>query len=62
MCKSDIQIAQEANMEKITKIADKIGLKDDEIELYGNYKCKISKSTHLWSNKILNMACHKQFK
>ena len=42
MCKSDIQIAQEANMEKITKIADKIGLKDDEIELYGNYKCKIS--------------------
>lgn len=40
--KSDIQIAQEAKMEPIVKIAEKIGLKDDDIELYGKYKCKIS--------------------
>lgn len=40
--KSDIQIAQEAKMEPIMKVAEKIGLKEDDIELYGKYKCKIS--------------------
>jgi formate--tetrahydrofolate ligase len=40
--KSDIQIAQEAKMEKITEIAKKINLSEDDIELYGKYKCKIS--------------------
>lgn len=40
--KSDIQIAQEAKMEPIVKIAEKLNLHDDDIELYGKYKCKIS--------------------
>ena len=40
--KSDIQIAQEAKMEPIVKIAEKINLSEDDIELYGKYKCKIS--------------------
>lgn len=40
--KSDIQIAQEANMEPIVKIAEKLNLGEDDIELYGKYKCKIS--------------------
>lgn len=40
--KSDIQIAQEAKMESIIKIAEKINLSEDDIELYGKYKCKIS--------------------
>ncbi|MGL5615852.1 MAG: formate--tetrahydrofolate ligase [Sarcina sp.] len=40
--KSDIQIAQEAKMEPIINIAEKLGLKDDDIELYGKYKCKIA--------------------
>lgn len=40
--KSDIQIAQEAKMEPIVKIAEKINLTEDDIELYGKYKCKIS--------------------
>ena len=39
---SDIKIAQQANMEHITKIADKLNLSEDDIELYGKYKCKIS--------------------
>ena len=39
--KSDIQIAQEAKMEPIVKIAQKINLSEDDIELYGKYKCKI---------------------
>lgn len=40
--KSDIQIAQESKMKKITEIAEMIGLTEDDIELYGKYKCKIS--------------------
>ncbi len=40
--KSDIQIAQEAKMEPIIKIAEKLNLGEDDIELYGKYKCKIS--------------------
>ncbi|ATD53885.1 formate--tetrahydrofolate ligase [Clostridium chauvoei] len=40
--KSDIQIAQEANMEHIVKIAEKLNLNEDNIEQYGKYKCKLS--------------------
>jgi formate--tetrahydrofolate ligase len=40
--KSDIQIAQEAKMEPIVNIAEKLGLTGDDIDLYGKYKCKIS--------------------
>ena len=39
--KSDIQIAQEAEMKEITEIAEKIGLKEDDLELYGKYKAKV---------------------
>lgn len=42
--KSDIEIAQEATMEPITKIASKLGLTEDEIDLYGKVKAKILKS------------------
>ena len=40
--KSDIQIAQEAKMEPIRNVAEKLGLCEDDIEYYGKYKCKIS--------------------
>ena len=40
--KSDIQIAQKAKMEPIINIAKKINLSEDDIDLYGKYKCKIS--------------------
>lgn len=39
--KSDIQIAQESKMEEITKIAKKVGLEEDDLELYGKYKAKV---------------------
>lgn len=39
--KTDIQIAQEANLLPISKIAEKIGLTEDDYELYGKYKAKI---------------------
>ena len=40
--KSDIEIAQEAKMLPIVQVAEKIGIKEDDIELYGRYKAKIS--------------------
>lgn len=40
--KSDIQIAQEAKMDPIKSVAQKLGLCEDDIEYYGKYKCKIS--------------------
>lgn len=42
--KSDIEIAQEAIMQPITNIASKLGLTEDEIDLYGKVKAKILKS------------------
>lgn len=39
---SDIEIAQQAKMKKITEIASQIGIKEDELEPYGHYKAKIS--------------------
>ncbi len=40
--KSDIQIAQEATMLPITEIARKLDIADDELEMYGRYKAKIT--------------------
>ena len=40
--KTDIQIAHEANMLPIKNIADELGVLDDELELYGKYKAKIT--------------------
>lgn len=40
--KTDIEIAQECILEPIKNIASKIGIKEDELELYGKYKAKIS--------------------
>ncbi len=39
--KSDIEIAQEAKPLEIKKVAEKIGIAEDELELYGKYKAKI---------------------
>ncbi len=40
--KTDIQIAQEATMLPIKDVAAIIGIKEDDLELYGKYKAKIS--------------------
>ena len=39
---SDIEIAQQTKLEPITAIAKQVGLTDDDLELYGKYKAKIS--------------------
>ncbi len=39
---SDIEIAQKANMLPITEVAGKLGIGEEDIELYGRYKAKLS--------------------
>ena len=46
--KSDIEIAQEAVMEPIKNVAAKLDIAEDELELYGKYKAKLS--DELWEN------------
>ena len=40
--KTDIEIAQEAVLENIADVANRIGIEPDDLELYGKYKAKIS--------------------
>ncbi|NLL77243.1 MAG: formate--tetrahydrofolate ligase, partial [Clostridiales bacterium] len=40
--KTDIQIAQEAEMKPVTEVAKRLHIDSDELELYGKYKAKIS--------------------
>ncbi|MBR3645893.1 MAG: formate--tetrahydrofolate ligase [Lachnospiraceae bacterium] len=49
--KTDIQIAQEATMLPIKEVVNSIGIQEDDLELYGKYKAKIS--NEYW-NKIKN--------
>ena len=42
--KTDIEIAQEAKLEHISKIAARAGLREEDIEYYGKYKAKIDLS------------------
>lgn len=40
--KTDVQIAQETQMKPIVEVASQLDISDDELELYGKYKAKIS--------------------
>ena len=40
--KTDIQIAQEAKMIPIKEVAEQLGITEDDLELYGKYKAKLS--------------------
>lgn len=40
--KTDIEIAQEATMEPIGRVAERLGIRDGELEYYGKYKAKLS--------------------
>ncbi|MEK6190425.1 MAG: formate--tetrahydrofolate ligase, partial [Carnobacterium alterfunditum] len=54
--KTDVQIAQEAEMEPIVGIAEKLGIDSDAIEQYGKYKAKIDEI------KIADLATRKEGK
>lgn len=43
---TDIEIAKSVELEKITDIASKIGIEEDELELYGKYKAKICNTVY----------------
>ena len=43
---TDIEIANNAKIQKISDIAKKIGIKEDELELYGNYKAKLNENIY----------------
>lgn len=43
--KSDVEIAQEAHMKPIVEIARELNISEDELELYGKYKAKVSLAT-----------------
>lgn len=40
--KSDIEIAMEAELEPIQKVAAKLGIEEEELDLYGKYKAKLT--------------------
>lgn len=40
--KTDVQISREAKLEHILKIGEKIGLAEDDLDIYGKYKAKIN--------------------
>ncbi|OXS27232.1 MAG: formate--tetrahydrofolate ligase [Acetobacterium sp. MES1] len=42
--KTDVQIAQEAKLQPIAQVAEKLGITGDDLELYGNHKAKVSLS------------------
>ena len=44
--KTDIQIAQEAQMAHIKEVAASIGIQEEDLEFYGKYKAKLS--DELW--------------
>ena len=39
--KTDIEIAQSADIRHISTVAERLGLKEDDLELYGKYKAKL---------------------
>ena len=43
---TDIQIAQNAKMEKIVDIAKKLDIHEDGLELYGDYKAKVKPAVY----------------
>ena len=48
---TDVEIAQSTKMKPIKEIASQLGLTEDDLELYGHYKAKISLDT---INKVKN--------
>ena len=50
--KTDIQIAQEATLQPIKEVAATIGIEEEDLELYGKYKAKISDD---WVRHLQNL-------
>lgn len=53
--KTDIEIAQEATLLPIKEVAANIGIKEDDLELYGKYKAKFDSHFMLRITKMGNL-------
>ena len=53
--KTDIEIAQEAEMMPIKNVAEQLGITEDDIELYGKYKAKIFQMNTMKRSKTMKM-------
>ena len=51
--KSDIEIANSVKLSPIRNIAEKLNLREDELELYGNYKAKIVKKPDSFTDNLV---------
>ncbi|MHB0911975.1 MAG: formate--tetrahydrofolate ligase [Armatimonadota bacterium] len=48
---TDVEIAQRATLEPITEVAGKLGLSEEDLELYGRYKAKVSPDAFAKANR-----------
>lgn len=53
MMLSDIEIAESAQLKDIRTVAEKLGLKEDDLELYGKYKAKINVKSYKPKAKLV---------
>jgi len=51
---TDIEIARNTELKKITEIAKDLDITEDEIEMYGKYKAKISREVNYKISKMVN--------
>ena len=49
---TDIEIAQNANMKPIMEIARGLGIDEEDVELYGKYKAKLSEQLYKKLNVV----------
>ena len=52
---TDIEIARQCKLQRITKIAEKLGVAETDLELYGNYKAKITAKPKAAKNSKLRV-------
>ena len=50
----DIEIARKAKLDKITEIANKIGIDEEDLDQYGKFKAKISSNVYKKIKKMVN--------
>ena len=48
----DIEIARSVELKKITQIAQKVNIEEEDLEMYGKYKAKISDNVYSKNQNI----------
>ena len=55
---TDIEIARKTKLENIDKIAKKLGIDEENLEIYGKYKAKISDNLYMKNKKDGKLIVH----